>query len=142
MGEGLVLVDSSIWIEGIDPRVPAELKADLTALIEARRAAVTEMVRLEVIGGTRSASEFENARSEFEVFPCVKATEREWKKAEEITFTLNRKGQRVPSADILIAAVAVCHRIPLWHADKDFERVKKWVQGLDTVWYPRRRPSL
>ena len=142
MAEGLILVDSSIWIEGIDPRASVGLKSRFAALIETERIAVTEIVRLEVIGGTRSAGEFEKARSEFEAFACLKAGGREWKRAEEIGFALNRRGQRVPSADVLIAAVAACYQVPLWHMDADFECIRTVVSGLHTFWYPKQNPAI
>ena len=142
MAESRVLVDSSIWIEGLDARGPASLKQPLKALIESGRAVITEMVRLEVTGGARSDKEFEDFRADFSAVECLKITDHEWRLAETLSFNLNRKGQRVPATDLLIAAVAVSHKVPLWHADSDFERVRAAAPDFHTYWHPKRFPII
>ncbi len=142
MVENAVLVDSSIWIEGIDPKCPREIKSILGTLLEAKQVMITDIIRLEVIGGARSVTEFERYREEFQEIYCLEITSREWRMAEDYSFLLGRKGQRIPAADILIVAVAVSHGIPLWHVDSDFERVRSVVSNFKTYWYPKSNPSL
>ena len=111
-------------------------------LIGSNRIVVTEMIRLEVVGGAKSNKEFENFRADFSALECLKTTEREWNLAEHLSFDLNRKGRRVPSTDLLIAAVAISYNLPLWHIDSDFERVRSVAANLDTYWYPKRFPDI
>ncbi len=143
MDEGTVLVDSSLWIHGLDPRAPQELKATMQGLVETRRMAITDIVRLEVIAGARGLDEFAKFQMDFDAIRCLDTTTREWRKAEKLSLLLNRQGQRVAAADTLIAAVALSYGVPLWHADRDFERVKHVVGAdLRTFWYPKRSPSV
>ena len=44
-----------------------------------------------------------------------------------------RQGRTIRSSiDCLIAAIAVRHRVPVWHRDRDFEEIKKYT-GLQTL---------
>lgn len=118
------------------------MKRVLTALVESGRAVITEMIRLEVMAGARSIQEFGGFRADLEAIPCLATTFREWHQAEEMSFALSRAGRRVAAADTLISAVAISYRVPLWHADGDFERVRKTVSGFQTIWYPKHSPSV
>ena len=71
------------------------------------------MIRLEVLVGARSHEEFSAFRSDFEAIRCLSATSNEWKRAEDLSVVLGRVGLRVPPSDLLIAAVAISHDIPL-----------------------------
>ena len=103
---------------------------------------VTEMVRLEVMAGTRSGETVGALRADLEALPCLATTSREWRRAEELGITLGRHGLRVPPADLVIAAVALSHDVPLWHADSDFERIKKVLSGFRTFWSPHQVPPI
>ena len=142
MAETAILVDSSIWIEALAPRAPEAIVTILRALLTAKRTAVTEMVRLEVMAGAKSAKEFDQFREDFAAVSCFSATTASWRQAEEISFALGRRGLRVPVADLLIAAVAVSHDLPLWHADRDFERVRHVSSNLKTFWHPHQAPVI
>ena len=142
MVEGLVLVDSSIWIEGLAPRAPEAIVTALSALVKARRIASTAMVHLEVLAGAKSHKELDQFRDDFASLACLETTSASWHKAEEIGFLLARRGLHIPAADLLIAAVAISHEVPLWHADKDFERIKHIMPDFNTYWYPQQRPPL
>lgn len=137
-----ILIDSSIWIQWLSPQASGELKRAMEALLATDRAVINEMIRLEVIGGARSAGEFEKVRGDFEAIRCIETKPRVWQKAEDLSFLLGRRGQRVAAADVLIAAGAICHGAPLWHADRDFERVRAAVRNFRTFWYPRHNPMV
>ena len=141
MAEADVLVDSSIWIEGLRPRASARIQTLLKALIESNRIVVTDMVRLEVLSGARSVKEFGEFRADFEAVRCLVTTSKEWRRAEELGLVLGRRGLSVPPADTLIAAVAIEHDVPLWHADRDFERIKHVETGFRTFWSPQQVPA-
>ena len=142
MAEPPILIDSSIWIAGLDPRGAPSLHTKLIALIESGRARITEMIRLEVMGGARSVKEFESLRSDFLAVECFHLTENEWRLAEGLSFHLNRKGQRVPASDLLIASTALSYKAPLWHSDADFERVRSVRSDFHTYWHPRHAPDI
>ena len=137
MAEESVLVDSSIWIHGFGSRATEDLKNRLMGLLETDCVIITEMVRLEVVAGARSAAEFGKYRADFESIRCFEATRQDWRSAEDLSLTLNRAGSKVGAADLLIAAVAISHQVPLWHADSDFERIRKVADDFRTIWYPK-----
>ena len=141
MAEESVLVDSSIWIHGLGSRAPEDLKNRLMGLLEADSVLITEMIRLEVIAGARSAAEFGKYRVDFESIRCLEATRQDWRRAEDLSFTLNRAGSKVGAADLLIAAVAISRQVPLWHADNDFERIHRVASDFQTIWYPKHSPT-
>ena len=140
MAEASCLVDSSIWIEALSPRGPEKLQAILRTLLEANRAVITEMIRLEVLAGSRSSKEFDQFRQDFSAIRCLEATPEAWHQAEDLAFTLARQGLHVPAADLLIAAVAISHEVALWHADRDFERIKQALKTFKTLWHPQSAP--
>ena len=142
MANPSILVDSSIWIEGLNPQAPHAIQQRLKALTEANRVVITEMIRLEVIAGARTLDEFKDFRADFGALRCLGTTSQEWWRAEELSFVLGRKGLRVPPADILIAAVAMSHEVPLWHADKDFERIKQVAPDFESYWHPQKMPEI
>ena len=124
------------------PGPPEEMRRILTVLVGAGRAAITEMIRLEVVAGARSVQELEGFRADLGSVPCLATTPREWRQAEEMSFALSRAGRRAAAADTLISAVAVSYRIPLWHADSDFERVRSAISSFQTFWYPKHSPPI
>lgn len=136
-----MLVDASVWIEGLRAAAPAALTMQLQTLLMAKRLLVTDMVRLEVLAGARSPSEFEAFRADLDMLPGLDTTAREWRKAEDLSIVLTRQGRRVAAADLLIAAVSMTHGVPLWHADSDFERVRTVAESFKTFWYPKQSPE-
>ena len=103
---------------------------------------ITEMIRLEVIAGARSSAELGEILSELEEVPCLETAREEWRKAERLSFALSRADRRVASADLLIAAVAISKKVPLWHADRDFEKIREVLEELRTFWHPRVSPPV
>jgi len=142
VAEEAVLIDSSIWILALRAGAPGNLAGILGGLVGSGRARITEMVRLEIIGGARSSGELGEILSELEEVPCLKATTDQWHKAENMSLPLSRAGRRTAAADTLIAAVAVSYQVPLWHADRDFEQIRMVISELRTFWYPKQSPSI
>ena len=142
MAETAYLIDSSIWIQALAPRAPGAMTVLLRALLEANTAVVTDMVRLEVLAGAKSSKEFDQFRQDFDALRCLSTTTQAWRQAEDLGCALGRRGLPVPSPDLLIAAVAVSYDVPLWHADKDFERIKQVTSELRTLWYPHHSPVI
>lgn len=142
MAEEAVLIDSSIWILALRPGAPESLSSLLAGLVESGRARITEMVRLEIIGGARSSGELGEILLELKEVPCLKTATDQWRKAENMGLPLSRAGRRTAAADTLIAAVAVSYRVPLWHADRDFEQIRMVISELRTFWYPKHSPTV
>jgi len=136
----LILVDSSIWIEGNRPGASQELKARIRQLLLERRLAVTPLVQLEIYCGAHTGSIYEELRKSFAALENLSVTEAVWDRSYDLGFRAKRLGFPRLAPDILIAAVAVTHKVFLWHCDRDFERLRQVEPALRTYWHPHNNP--
>ena len=122
MSLNLVLVDTSAWILALGRRftVP-EIKQKLEQLLKDNRLAVTPLVSLELLGGTRAEAEFLRLKSRLEALHQLPVREKEWQRAAQLSFDLRRQGKTIPYTDILIAATAIQEGAVLLHADRHFD---------------------
>lgn len=124
MSPSLVLIDTSVWVLALNKRVnmpPFRERVD--QLLKENRAAITPMVSLELLGGTRSTAEFNRLKSRLEALPQLAIGEKEWQEAARLAFELRRQGKTIPYADILIAATAIRSGASLLHADHHFDLI-------------------
>jgi predicted nucleic acid-binding protein len=124
MNEEPVLIDTSVWIQALRKDPPQPL-ADLVrrAILEGRTA-TTGMVMLELLSGARTGRHYQELTDELRALRYLSA-EGAWPEACRLSFRLRRHGVTVPSADILIAAVAVVHGCVLLHADDHFPLIAR-----------------
>lgn len=122
MNEGLVLVDTSVWIQVLGKEPPQALAEEVRRAILERRAATTGMVMLELLSGARTERDYHELSQDLRALHYL-PTEEAWPEAWHLSFRLRRHGVTVPSADVLIAAVAVAHRCTLLHADEHFTMI-------------------
>ena len=115
----MVLVDSSVWIEGLRRNGKLEVKLAIQALAEEYEAAWCSIIKLEVLGGSRKE---ERARLEhyFKVIPYRTVTETTWDLAKDCSWRLRDGGHNIPASDILIAAVAIEAGIRVYSIDQHF----------------------
>jgi hypothetical protein len=86
------------------------------------------MVILELVGGTRSESEYRELCEDLEALQQCPITESVWRSAYRMTYTLRRKGLSIPATDQLIAAVAVHYSCSLLHCDNHFDLLARHVR--------------
>lgn len=119
MNERIVLIDTSVWVQTLRRDPPPALAEAVRRTILDRRAATTGMVMLELLGGVRTERDYRELSEELRALYYL-PVEEAWPGAWQLSFRLRRQGITVPSADVLIAAVAVAHRCTLFHSDKHF----------------------
>lgn len=119
MNERFVLIDTSVWIQVLKRDPPPALAETVRQTILNRRAATTGIVMLELLGGVRTESDYRELSEELRALYYL-PTEKAWPEAWQLSFRLRGHGITVPSADVIIAAVAIAHRCTLLHADKHF----------------------
>jgi len=90
-------------------------------LLRASRVATTPIIRLELLGGTKSTDEFARLKSRLEALHQMPIGDEEWEEAAQIAFHLGRRGKTIPYTDILIASIAIRGNALLLHADKHFD---------------------
>lgn len=126
--------------------------ADTTALIAAQRCGaatrallddlaggelwICDVVRLEVLRGANSYRHLIALRADLDGLPSVPIDAAAWQRAEDVYEGLARlRGGRhrgVQPADVLIAAAAEAHGLPVLHADSDFDLIAE-VTGQQLV---------
>jgi predicted nucleic acid-binding protein len=124
----MVLIDSSVWIEGMRRNGEIEVKYAISGLTEEYQAAWCSIIKLEVLGGCRKE---ERAPIEFyfSVIPYYPITEKTWELAKTFSWRLRDSGHTVPMTDILIAAVAMEQDCRIYTIDKHFSQMQN-VLGI------------
>jgi hypothetical protein len=123
----LIAVDSSAWIELLR-RTESRVDRHLTALVKRRaELAVTEVVALELLAGTRNSAEhdeIEDMLLALELLPLRGLAGYEL--AAEL-FRDCRSAGETPSSllDCLIAAAVIAADVPLLTADRDFDAIAR-----------------
>ena len=121
MSNNLVLIDTSVWILALRKSPSPVVKDEVEHLLAENRVAITPMIRLELLGGTRSVDEFNRLKSRLDALHQIPANEANWEVATQLSFKLRQKGKVVPYTDILIGAAAIITSCLLLHADRHFD---------------------
>ncbi len=133
------LVDTSALARMRHPAVAQQL----VPLIEAGLVASCPVIDMEVLFSTRTPAEYVRVREDrSRAYEHLAIDDRVWRRAEAVQAVLAQRSQlrSVGIPDLLIAAVADLHRIPVVHYDADFEHVAavteqdvRWVVPRGTV---------
>jgi predicted nucleic acid-binding protein len=118
-GGGVVLVDTSVWIEVF--RRPSRLT--LTAIADLEEIVTCLPVIQEVLQGFRDERAFRLAREALFAFPIVESPLRSeiFEEAIHLYRAARRAGLTIRSGvDCLIAACALRHGLTVVHQDRDF----------------------
>ena len=107
MDNNLVLIDTSVWILALRKSPVPAVRDEVEDLLAANRVAIVPMVRLELLGGTRSPQEFTRLKSRLGALHQIPAEESTWDMAERLSFELRRQGKIIPYTDILIGSAAI-----------------------------------
>ncbi|MCX6938868.1 MAG: PIN domain-containing protein [Verrucomicrobia bacterium] len=119
------LVDTSLFIEALREQGQAANRARFHDLLIGGEVCWCPMVRVELWHGARGTLEkrmindFEQTLPELEITPEV------WELACELGRRARAKGLTVPNPDLLIAAVARHHKVPVEAADAHFAELAK-----------------
>jgi predicted nucleic acid-binding protein len=117
----LVLPDSNFYINraraGIDPFV------ELATHAEAWDFATCGMVVIEVCRGRRDPALHRRFRDRFAIMPFVATGVSVWERAEDLAWSLDRRGIVLPAPDVLIAACALHVKAAVLTADAHFQEI-------------------
>lgn len=123
----MILVDSSAWIEFL--RDTGSPVCEETARLLDSDIATTEPVRMEVLAGARDERHLRDLRAllgRARILPCQAA---DFESAAMLHRTCRRQGQSIRRLiDCLIASVAIRSRVPILHADADFEALARHTE--------------
>lgn len=121
----MILLDTSVWIEGLREMGDPEVKRVVRDNLESGRACWMPMIRLELWNGARGEKEkralreFEQVLTELPVGPEV------WEEANDLARSARKAGLTVPAADILIVACARHHGVEVKSTDLHFAELQK-----------------
>ncbi|MCL5292175.1 MAG: PIN domain nuclease [Actinobacteria bacterium] len=125
--EQLVLIDTSAWIHALRRDADERIKERVGDAIQSGRAAIAPIIRLELLGGTRTQAEFNRLRQRLDALHLIGNDDHTWDIAAEMAFVLRRQGITVPYTDTLIAACAISGDAVLLHADGHFDLLSKKI---------------
>jgi len=123
-----VLVDTSAWILALKKNPVARAVSVIDNLLAGGRIAIIPVIRLELLGGARSAAEFQRLESRLSALYQLTLDKAEWDESAGLAFKLRRTGMTVPYIDIIIAATAMLNGLSLIHADKHFDLIASEVR--------------
>lgn len=117
-----ILVDSSVFIQA--QRLPgSEATRQLGALLASGEAAVTGPVIMEYIRGARSQEELEFLTQRIASLEFLEMNQAVWVIAGELDYRLTHAGMPLPNMDLILAATAIHHGVPLYTLDYGFSRI-------------------
>jgi predicted nucleic acid-binding protein len=117
----LVLIDTSVWILALRKSPPPAIKDEVAHLLAENRVAMIPLIRLELLGGTKSLNEFNRLKSRLSGLHQMPADEATWDTAIQLAFKLRQRGIIIPCTDILIASAAIINDCMLLHSDRHFD---------------------
>ena len=117
-----VLLDSSVLIQA--QRQPdSESTRQLGALLVSGEAAVTGPVVIEYVRGARSQEELGFLTRRIISLEFLEMDQAVWVIAGQLNYRLNLAGAPLPNMDLILAASAIRHKVPLYTLDHGFSRI-------------------
>lgn len=121
----VILVDSSVWIDLLrEVQTPQTLA--LRELLPRREAALTAVIYQEILQGAATPERFTKLKRYFRTLPFLNPAHpiETWEAAAELYMRCRQQGYTPRSPhDCLVARIAIEHRTPLLHDDRDFEAI-------------------
>jgi predicted nucleic acid-binding protein len=115
------LVDTSAWILALRKNFQENAKTRIDELLRYHLVFTTDMIKLELLSGTKTEKEFDRLETRFEGLVNIEADRSIWFRAFKLGFHLRRKGLTIPHTDILIASCALQRDAIVLHADAHFD---------------------
>ena len=119
----MVLVDTSSWIHMLRSDGDKTVRARVEALLQNGTACWCPMIRLELWNGARGERDKRVLREFEQRLPELPITKDVWNVAYSLAQKARAARATAPGSDVLIAACARFHDVPLEHADSDFDRL-------------------
>jgi predicted nucleic acid-binding protein len=119
---GLVVVDTSFWIDFERRSAPPNEAAWLEEQLQEGSVVMSQFVWLELVVGMRSSAERQVLADLRAVCRWAPLNETDGDEAERIESVLRPKGVHLPASDLLLFATANKLNARILHHDRDFKR--------------------
>ena len=122
-----VLVDTSIWSLALRRRAQdlnsteRAAVAELTNLIKEGRARIIGLVRLELLSGIKTSSQYEKLCAVLRSFPDEPISTADYEAAAKAGNECRARGVAVSVSDMLICAIAIARDWSVFATDPDFK---------------------
>ena len=118
----MILVESSVLMHA--QRLPnSDIAKHLAALIVSREAVLTGPVIMEYLRGSRTQDEFDFLAERVVSIDYLEVDQQTWVLAGSLSRRYMRSGETMSDLDVVIAATAIRHDVPLYTLDGGFERI-------------------
>jgi predicted nucleic acid-binding protein len=128
------LVDTSAWILALRKDFIDTVKKRIDHLLRENVIVTNGMVRLELLGGTKTEHEFQRLKTRLNALDTIDTDSSLWEEACRVAFQLRRLGVTTPYTDVLIAASAIKAKATVVHADAHFDLMANTI-GLEVESY-------
>lgn len=119
----MILVDTSAWVDFFRGREPFAGAVD--RLLDSNEVALCGPVVTELRRGLRSTGERSRVLPLLDGCHALDQPAALWEEAGELGYFLGRRGTSVKTLDLLIAAYALTHGVPILAVDSDFARMQR-----------------
>ncbi|MFO8240013.1 MAG: PIN domain nuclease [Dissulfuribacterales bacterium] len=123
MANKAFLIDTSAWICALRKDGHSKVRSRVAHLLEKEQILICGMIKLELLGGTRSEHEYSRLQSRLNALTEIPIHSDVWKSASRTAFNLRRVGLTIPATDILIAGTALYVQAALVHVDRHFDMI-------------------
>ena len=106
------VIDTCVWIDHLRKRTPEATRRMADAAVNVADALMCEPVRFELLAGA-SRKERPLLLRRLETMPLLHTPPRLWSEASKLAADACDAGLRVPSVDLLIAALCIHHAVAL-----------------------------
>lgn len=124
----MVVVDTSAWIYAFSKGGKPEIKYKLAQFLDENKVVTTGLIMLELLQGTRSQREYDNLLRRLQGLHYIPFRESYWLRTSRLSFSLQRKGLKIPTTDLLIAIIALENNCLILHQDKHFTVISQHSQ--------------
>ena len=121
----MTLLDTSCWVHAIRRKGDPAIRALVQNLLKEGRAAWCPIVRLELWNGVGGDKDRAILREMEQTIPELSIDDEVWLEACDLAERCRRAGKTAPATDLLIAACARRHKVPLEHADRHLDLLGK-----------------
>ena len=139
----MVIVDTSVWSQAFrrkrKPPSSDPSTAELARLIDQGEALITGPIRQELLSGIATQAQFKLLRERLEPFPDLPIRAADYERAATCFNQCRARGIQGSNTDYLICALALRLQVPVFSADRDFDRyaeilgVRLHAPGLRTL---------
>ena len=121
----MTLIDTSSWIEALRQDGDPDVRGRVQSLLQTGDASWCDLVRVELWHGVRGVAERKMMEQLDADVSMLATTDAVWAKARELARRSRAKGLTVPATDLIIAACAWTHGVPIEHRDQHFTALQK-----------------